>query len=903
MAPSLPAGPDRSRHEFRLDHPSPMNTDPIRPSHRPTATPQNPVQTARHRLRSLLALWLCNAALHAQIGDKPNEVQTPPSADLNVPAAPLLSPEQGLRTLVVPPGFRVELVAAEPLVRDPVLIKFDSRGRMWTTELTAYNVEFLTLLPVYIKGQPAPEAPIGRVVMLEDTDGDGRMDKRTVYADNLKAPRAIGFWKDKVLIGDPPNLWICSDTNGDGVADEKVLLASDYATGDTAEIEGAANGLLWGRDNWLYNAAYTARFRFNGKEWAREPMPRLGQWGIAQDDFGRLYFNGSSDQLRGTLLPPHYLGKAGPNALLGDVNFRIATDQNVWPVRPTTGANRGYQKGFLREDGTLAAYTAGCGPTIYRGTNFPARYNGNAFIPEAASNLVKRSVLREVEGRVEAVNGYDQTDFLASTDEWFRPVYTANAPDGALYVVDMHRGVIEGHQFITSYLRDQILERGLNRPLWGLGRIYRVVYDGGQLATRPNFAAASPEKLVALLDDPNGWTRDEAQRQIVESDRPDDFVPRLRELLRRGSSERIRIYALWSLEGLNAFTSGDLATALADASAQVRSAGLRAGEPLFDQPGSAATLQTLAARVPGEDPMVLAQLALSLDGNRAPAATKIVNEMFVRAAEHPSLIDALLLASRHRYVEVLDFLAARARGQSIPAFGGRATLAALSSRIAIRNDDAAHAKLVAAILDESVPSWSRIALMQGILQPNVRGTRSVVRSQISAQRLAQLGTSAPDPLVRRFAAQAANSRRGDEALRARRAPVQPFTPAQQTLFTQGQATYVVCAACHQPDGLGREALAPPLKDGRWANGSNPDAAIRIALFGKQGTPGYPGAMPPLGSLSDEQLAGVLTFVRRSWGNQASAVEPADIVRVRAATSDRAGAWTDVELERLETPGR
>ncbi|MBI4660560.1 MAG: hypothetical protein HY735_17120 [Verrucomicrobia bacterium] len=384
------------------------------------------------------------AGLKAQIGDLPNEVQAPPSADLNIPPAPLLSGEQALGTFVVPPGFRVELVAAEPLVRDPVMIKFDTRGRLWVAELESYNIEIVTLLPVYLEKGQRPPNPVGRIVMLEDTDGDGRMDKRTVFLDNLKAPKGVGFWKDKVLILDSPNLWVCRDTDGDGVADEKTRLAA--GEGEANVGQGGPNGLLWGRDNWLYNASDDGRMRFIGGAWTREPTPRLGQWGIAQDDFGRLYFNHNSDQLRAGLLPPHYLARAGSTGLLGDANARIAPDQSVWPVRPTPGVNRGYQKGFVRADGTLAAFTASSGPTIYRGTNFPARYSGNAFVPDASSNLIKRSVLREAEGRVEAVNGFEQTDFLGSTDEWFRPVFVTNAPDGALYVVDMHRGMIEGYR-------------------------------------------------------------------------------------------------------------------------------------------------------------------------------------------------------------------------------------------------------------------------------------------------------------------------------------------------------------------------------------------------------------------------------------------------------------------------
>jgi len=872
------------------------------PGHRNLAQMRKRISDLARALVACLGITGAGAAgLQAQIGDQPNEVQPPPSADLNIPPAPLLTPEQALGSFVLPPGFRIELVAAEPLVHDPVFVRFDTRGRMWVAEFESYNIEILTLLPVYLEKGERPPQPVGRIVMLEDTNGDGRMDKRTVFLDNLKAPKGVGFWRDQVLVMDSPNIWLCRDTNGDGVADEKTLLSG--GDGEPHASQGGPNGLLWARDNWLYNASDDGRLRFVGGKWVREPMFPVGQWGIAQDDFGRLYFNHNSDQLRAGLVPPHYLARDGAAGLLGDANARIAADQNVWPVRPTPGVNRGYQTGFLRTDGTLVSYTASAGPTLYRGSNFPDRYAGNAFVPDASSNIVKRSVLREVEGRVEAVNGFEQTDFLGSMDEWFRPVFTTNAPDGALYVVDMHRGMIEGYQFITSYLRDQILQRGLNRQLSGLGRIYRVVYTGRPLAGPVNFETASPEALVALLDHANGWTRDEAQRVIVQSGQGDALVPRLRDALQRGAGERRRIYALWCLEGLGAFTAQDFAAALRDPHPQVRIGALRAGEAMLARPEGGLLLRQLAAGVAAEDPHVLAQLALSLDGNTAALARDIERLMLVRGAEHPALLEAVLFLGRNHYADVLTHLVTVARGDARPLFGGRTLFAALATRIALRNDDGGHAALAAAVADATVPAWARLALMEGIAQPGLRATRATLRLQISSRHLAAIAASAPDALVRRQAAPIAASLRAAEEQRARQALVAPLSAAQQRLFVAGRATYTLCAACHQADGLGREALAPPLKDGRWATAADPGAAIRIVLHGKQGTPAYPGAMAPLASLSDHQIASVLTYVRRSFGNQGSAVSTQDVARVRSQTGARQAAWTDAELEGPLAPGR
>lgn len=767
------------------------------------------------------------------------------------------------------------------------MMTFDERGRMWVAELAAYNIsEITSKLPVYLdKTKPPPVRPVGRVVVLDDTDGDGRMDRRTVYADNLDVPRAIGFVGNQVLIGDPPNLWLTRDRDGDGVMDEKTLLDDHFGTPEN--VEGSPNGLMWGRDNWLYNASYKWRWRPDaGGVWRREPMPSRGQWGITQDDFGRHFYDSNSDHLRGDFVPAHYAGRLDSRVHLHGVNFQIATDQSTWPVRPNPGVNRGFNKGQLREDGTLNTFTAASAPLIYRGTNFPAEFSGNAFVPGPDGNLVKRKLLLEAEGRLTASNAYLDAEFLASTDERFRPVFLANAPDGALYVVDYYRGMLEGYEFITTYLRDQIIERGLNRPLWGMGRIYRVVHEGGPVVKAPDFAQADGPALLRFLVDGNGWTRDTAQRRIVESGSL-ALVPALRDLLAGAAAPRDRVSALWCLEGLQALTPADIGRALADVDPHVRMAAVQAAEPLLRGPGSESLIALMAAKVADEQPMVLAHIALSLAGVDLPAARELVWSLLPRAGEHPSLADSVLIALRGHEVEVLERLQTRIVATRGLTFGATGLLEKLALHLVLKGGNAAEA-LVAAIGNREIPQLGRLALM--------RGASSVRGEALSEQLLGQLATGAPDAWVRRKAAESAEAIRRRRATLAARPVAAPLTPAQQELFESGRTTYGLCAACHQPDGLGRPDLAPSLKDGRWTNAVSPDAAIRILLHGKQGTPGYAAPMVPLAGLSDEQLAGVLTFVRRSWGNNASAVEAADFERVRRETAARAAAWTDPELE-------
>ena len=852
----------------------------------------------RRILPFCLAVLLAPASLPAQMGDRPNdEKQRPPSADLNLPPAPVLTPAEALATMVVPPEFRVELVAAEPLVRDPVALAFDARGRLWVAEMPAYNSEILADLPVYLeKDRPAPAIPPGRVVMLEDCDGDGRMDRRTVFLDGLGLPRAISFWRDGVLVGDPPHLWLCFDRDGDGVADEKRTIADDYGT--PPAVETSPNGLLWNVDNWLYNASYAYRLRPDGEAWRREPMPELGQWGITRDDFGRLFYNRNSDQLRGDFFPPHYARKVPGWTWLEGVDFQVASDQIVWPIRPTPGVNRAYRTGFLRDDGSLVAFTAAAAPLVYRGGQFPERYRGNIFVPSPGGNLIKRNLILEAEGRLTAANGYEQADFLASSDERFRPVYLANGPEGALYVADFYRGIFESAHFITSFLRDQILRRELHRPLWGPGRIYRIVHAGRPITRHPDLAAAEPDELVALLADRNCWTSDTAQRLIVEGRRA-ECRPGLERLARSSGSDAVRTRALWTLEGLAAVSDDLLAAALRDPSPKVRMAALRMLEPRLRGPDAGHWLKTLGGRIAAEEPEVLVQLVLSLSEAAPERARSLLLAALPRAAEHPSLPDALVIAARGEVGDLFAGVFAATRMQPWPAFGQQMLLRTFASALVRSGDAGDRERLLVAITAADGPRWSRAALMEGLAAAAgpANRDRGNARNRLEPAMIAQLA-AAPDPYVRRLAEPLVLASRREAERSAKRPAVKPLTPAGQRLFAAGQTAYALCAACHQPDGKGRDGLAPPLAGSWWTNHRLPDFALRIVLNGMEGTPGYPGTMPPVQAMSDEQIAGILTYVRRSWGNEASAVEPAEVARIRATLGSRTRAWTDAELEAL-----
>lgn len=520
-------------------------------------------------LRSFLLILLTSGGLLAQNGDKPGETQAVRVPLEKIPPAPVLSPAEALKTFRLPPGFEAELVASEPMIQAPIAAQFDPDGRLYVLEMRGF--------------MNSPEAagedqPLGQIARLEDTNGDGVMDRRINFLDGLVMPRAMALFRDGLLVAEPPQLWFCRDTNGDGLADEKIPLFSDY--GDRKNPEHTANGLVLAMDNWFYNLYHTWRYRFANGQWERQPVPNRVQWGMAQDDYGRLFFTSNSDLLRGDLFPSHYAGLRAPTARLAFLNYPVARDQSVWPGRINPGVNRGYQPQTLRDDGTLATFTAACGTTIYRGDQFPADFQDDAFVCEPSANLIRRQALHDSGGSVNGTNAYVRTEFLTSTDERFRPVNLLNGPDGGLYLVDFARGIIQHRIYLTTYLRKQAESRQLQAPL-DKGRIYRIVNREKSISHRaPRLSKLGSAELVKVLGHPNGWWRDTAQRLLVEKG-DTSVVPALEALALGGSDPRARLHALWTLEGLGRPSAELVRRVLNDPHPQIRRTALRLAEPIL----------------------------------------------------------------------------------------------------------------------------------------------------------------------------------------------------------------------------------------------------------------------------------------------------------------------------------
>jgi mono/diheme cytochrome c family protein/glucose/arabinose dehydrogenase len=874
----------------------------------------------------------------------------PPALQRVSDESPVLTPADELKTLVMPPGYHLELVASEPLIQDPVVIDWDGEGRLWVIEMLGYMPDI----------QASHEHdPVGRVVVLQDTNGDGRMDKRTVFADGLVLPRALKVLDKGVLVGEPPNLWFMQDTNGDLKADSKVLVTDQFGRLD-ANVEHNANTLLWALDNWIYTSEADTFLRLkNGTFDVRRTLAR-GQWGASQNDVGRVFRNSNESALHVDLVPtPYFFRHPGLTRTRGSYEFlgAAADDLNaVWPVRPTRGVNRGYQAGILRDDGSLARFSAACAPTVYRGDRLPAELDGNVFVADPSGNLVSRIVVTDDGTGLRGKKAYERGEFIASTDERFRPVYLSSAPDGTFYVVDLYRGIIQHRGFITEYLRDQILSRSLEQPT-GRGRIWRVVHDTLRRGPNPALSRATPRALVEALSHPNGWWRDTAQQLLVQRNDRSAIEP-LKTLAAESTVPRTRLHALWTLDGMDRIDASDVTRALGDPSRDVRVSAIRLSERWLRE-GNGAMLTAVLALMPDPDWAVREQLAASLgELPQSPKETAMA-AFLERHANDPVAMDAALSGLKGSESAVLETLL-RATSET-PQRAMAITM--LAATIVSNAQDAPIQRLFDAVAETPRPAWQRSALLRGaevtlLSVDAITGARGRGRGAAPAGDAAPCPTcpggragpggasafpsarGAADPSLQDGAAQggppaAGRGGRGRGAARpalklAREpaiaalaanggdlsprltdvvarlewpgkpgmaAPAAALAPEEQARFEAGRTVYQnLCQACHQPDGRGMEKLAPPLIGSEFALAAAPTIPIRIVLNGKEGSIAL---MPPLGGLlSDEQIASVLTYIRREWGHTASPIDAAAVAQARKDTAGRTRPWTNDELTRM-----
>lgn len=474
-----------------------------------------------------------------------------------VPPAPVLAPADAMKSFEIAPGFEIAPFATEPMTEKPVALDYDPAGRLWVCEMIGYMLD--------IDGTDE-DKPHGRIVVLEDTDGDGKADKRTVFLDKLLLPRAVAVYPDGLLFADQESLRFVK-RDGLKPVGEPVVAVKDYIQG--GNVEHRANGLVRGLDNWLYNAKSSQRIRRDGEKWIVEKTPFRGQWGVAFDNFGRIYTNNNSQFLIGESIVPNLL--EGNPALDTKTSSAVRLGSNKpFPIRVTPGLNRAYiQKSNGYGDNTLdpetyklLSATAAAGLTIYRGSNFPTEWVGQGLITESSVNLVKAMKITDANGALNAEHTYKDKEWLASTDERFRPVNIYNAPDGSVHVLDMYHGIIQHKTYVTSYLRKYYTEQGLDGPGKGHGRIYRITAKGGKVEKVPDMESLSSAELVTLLSHPNGWHRDMAQRVLGTREADQETIDLLNRLVSMKDQTLGSIHALWTLEGVGKLTASPVAAAL-----------------------------------------------------------------------------------------------------------------------------------------------------------------------------------------------------------------------------------------------------------------------------------------------------------------------------------------------------
>lgn len=542
--------------------------------------------------------------------------------DKDPPMIPL-SPEESMAKMQLPPGYRLELVASEPMVQEPVAIAWDGDGKMYVAEMNTYMMDATGT------GQFEPSS---RIKLLEDTNGDGKMDKYTIFADSLVLPRAILPVEDGILVDltNNYNIYKFRDTNGDGKADEKTIVFNNPEI-DLRNLEHQNGGLLWNMDNWIYPTRDNLRYRYkNGKLLADTLINNMtGQWGITADNYGRLFFSEAGPGLPAVQIEqmPHY----------GVLNFKdqYTEDFSVpWPIIGNLDAQGG-KEALRPEDNTLNHLTAVCGQSIFRGDRLPADMQGDYFVAEPVGRIIKRGRIKNTKGKIQIQSVYKEKDWLASADPNFRSLNTYTGPDGCFYIVDMYHGIIQESEWSGpgTYLGNIIKERELYKNR-GMGRIYRVVHeDFAPDKERPAMLTESAAQLLQYLEHPNGWWRDNAQMLLViRNDK--SVIPALKEIalggkatLKNKPNEVTRIHAMWTLEGMNAMTKDILFKALADREPQIRKAAVWISEMFKNDQEVIAKVSSL---VNDQSPDVRVQLALTLRTNKSPQAHAAVKQLLDR---------------------------------------------------------------------------------------------------------------------------------------------------------------------------------------------------------------------------------------------------------------------------------
>ncbi len=815
--------------------------------------------------------------------------------------SPEKSPTEELASFQLEPGLKIQLVASEPMVQDPVVITFDPDGRLWVVEMRGFMTN--------IDGD-GEDQPSGRISVLEDTDNDGEMDKSTIYLDSLIMPRALALVENGALVAENEALWLTQDLDGDLKADTKTLIDPDYAGSPLPEHSG--NGLLRDIDNWYYNAKSRFRYQLVNGEWQRDSTEFRGQWGISHDDEGRLYYNYNWSQLHADLVPPNYLSRNKNHTPTTGIDQGLTVDRRIYPIRPNPAINRGYIPGTLDEEGRLLEFTSACSPFYYRGAGLPSSFYGNVFVCEPSGNLIKRNVVAEDGVQLLAVDPHPGQEFLASTDERFRPVAITSGPQGALYIADMYRGLVQHGKYITPYLKEKTLERKLVLPVHR-GRIWRIVPEDWKPKQPQKLSEAPTATLIAQLSDADGWKRDIAQRLLIERNDQSTEEP-LTELALQGDHTLGRFHALWTLEGLALLNPELLLSLLEDKSPLISANALRLLEPMAkENPKVRIKLEEKLLRVSqNASPEFVLQTALSAQVLSEEVNQPLLASITEQYGDSPLIRDAVLSS-----LEDQEFSFLRALWKS-PDWKTQEPAKAiflemLTSAVIHKREPAELTALLNMLdVDKNNISWREKALLTSISIQGKQGKTKPIKLAAAPEILKkeeQKASSNYAVLASLF------EWPGHMADTSQQVKQNLLNEEELQQFALGRQHYLTtCAGCHSTDGAGLNRFAPPLEGSEWVLGDEKRLAL-IILHGLEGplevggklydAPEILPVMPAHSSLDDASIASILTYIRNEWGNAAGAISRGTVSKTRLTSQGRVMPWKIEELNQYisetETP--
>ncbi|MBL8864233.1 MAG: c-type cytochrome [Planctomycetia bacterium] len=497
-------------------------------------------------------------------------------------------PTDAVKTFRLRDGFTMQPVAVEPQVASPVAAAYDEDGRLYVVEMRDY---------------PEPhkpgEIPLGRVRLVEDKDGDGVYETATVFAEHLPWPTGIACWDGGVYVTAAPDIWYLKDTTGDRKADVKRKAYTGFVVNN---VQALVNGLQWGVDNRIYGVTagnggsirpgdkpdakpipVSGRdFAFDPRTGAFEAIAGTAQFGNAFDDWYNRFVCANRLVCGHAILPasalarnPHLAATKMVHDCAVEGSSEVLPMFQLSPAEPwrVVRTERYKKDGQMLPESEMVAtgiFTSGTGITIYRGAAYPKEYRGQMFVGNVAGNLVHRRRLKPNGATFSAERIDEKSEFLASTDNWFRPVNFVNAPDGTLHVIDMYREVVEHPWSIPEDIKNELhMDSGRDR-----GRIWRLTPPGFKRPAAPKLGTATTAELVATLENPNSWWRETAQRLLVQRQDKSAVEP-LRKLFATSKEPLARLHAMWSLKGLGELKSEEIETALKSDVQGVRRTGLQ----------------------------------------------------------------------------------------------------------------------------------------------------------------------------------------------------------------------------------------------------------------------------------------------------------------------------------------